>query len=109
MIDYNKLDTKTNVIEKLVSFEDDIGGGLLIKHEQDIPQEFLDALHVSRVESLHLPTGELHKVASIPTAFIDEWMLEGFDIFDPSVTAEDIMKRLRLKNLQKFIATEKHI
>lgn len=111
MIDNSKLDTKTVLIDKMVTFEDDVGvgsnAGLVIKHTQEIPQSYIDELQIAKAETLHTPMGDLHRVASIPTAWVDEWLLEGFDVMKESVEA--IIKRLKQKELDKFITTTKRI
>lgn len=93
------------VIEKLVSFHDDIGGGLVIKHEQDIPDDFIMDLRREREDSLSTPAGEFHRVASVPTALVDKWFKEGFDINREPVQA--ILKRLRKEQFDGFITSNK--
>lgn len=95
------------VIEKLVSFSNDIGGGLVIKHEQYIPDDFISDLRREREDSLSTPAGEFHRVASIPTGWVDKWKREGFDIYDKNVTNADIIKRLRKEQLDGFITSNK--
>jgi hypothetical protein len=93
------------VIEKLVSFHNDIGGGLIVKHEQHIPDEFISSLRREREDSLSTPAGEYHRVASIPTAIVDKWLKEGFDIYRETV--QEILKRLRKEQLDGFITSNK--
>lgn len=96
------------VIEKLVDFQDGgHGEGLIIKHSQEIPEEYLSALAIQKAESISTPMGELHQVCSIPTAWVDEWKLEGFDVMVEPI--QEILKRLRQKHLDKFITTNRRI
>jgi hypothetical protein len=94
-----------NLIDKLVSFDTAPGGELIIKHEQDIPDEFISDIRKERMDSLHTPAGEFHRVARIPTAVVDKWYAEGFDIHREPVT--EILKRLRKEQLDGFIASNK--
>lgn len=91
------------VIEKQVSFHNDPGGDLVIKHEQFIPDEFMSDLRKEREDSLHTPAGELHRVARIPTALADEWGME----FLMNAPVTEILKRLRQAQLDGFIASNK--
>lgn len=93
------------VIEKLVSFHNDPGGDLVIKNTQDIPDEFLTALRHERMDSLHTPAGEMHRVCSIPTVVVDEWKRQGFDINVEPVT--EIIKRLKKHDLDAFLTSNK--
>jgi hypothetical protein len=96
------------LIDKLVTFDNDrASGDLIIEHTQEIPDEYLDSLRVQKAETIGTPMGELHKVASIPTNWVEEWQREGFDIMKESV--QDILKRLRQKQLDVFITTTKRI
>lgn len=93
------------LIDKLVSFEDDIGGGLVIKHDQFIPDDFVPSLRREREDSLSTPAGEFHRVASIPTALVDQWKREGFDINVEPV--REILKRLHKQQFDGFITSNK--
>jgi hypothetical protein len=98
-----------NIIEKLVSFEDAPGvgpnAGLIIKEEQFIPDEFMSALRREREDSIHTPAGEFHRLCSIPTAVVDKWTREGFDIH--RAAPREILRRLRNEQLDGFICSNK--
>jgi hypothetical protein len=47
------------------------------------------------------------RVASIPTVVVEQWLREGFNIWE--ATGPEIVKRLRDQNLDGFMATEKRI
>ena len=93
-----------HVIEKLVSFSE-TPDGLLVKHEQHIPDEFLSDLKREREDSLSTPAGTFHRVASIPTVVADKWAKEGFDIYRAPI--KDILARLRKHELEAFITSNK--
>jgi hypothetical protein len=93
------------LIDKLISFEDAPGEPLVIKHTQYIPDDFLGELRKEREASLSTPAGEFHRVCSIPTAWVDEWLAEGFDIYREPI--KDVLKRLRAKQLDGFITSNK--
>ena len=83
------------------------GTDLVRKHTQNISQAFLDDLKDSRNASKEHLEGEFMRVASIPTAVIEQWMREGFNIYE--VTGAEIVKRLKEQNLDAFLATNKRI
>lgn len=102
--------TKPNVglIDKLVEFQDGMHNeGLIIKHTQEIPDEHLAALQLERAESLSTPAGNFHRVCSVPTGVIDDWKLQGFDALNAPI--QDVLKRLRKHELDKFITSNKRI
>ena len=47
------------------------------------------------------------RVASIPVIVVEQWMREGFNIYE--ATPQEIVKRLKDQNLEGFMATEKSI
>lgn len=82
---------------------------MIRKVAQDIPSSFLDRLKDDRLASSNAPMGNFHKVASIPTAVVEKWRAEGFDIFDKNVSIKEILKRLQSQDLQAFIATTRRV
>jgi hypothetical protein len=82
-------------------------GSLIQKNTQNISQAFLDDLKDAKHESASAPIGDMMRVASIPTAVIEQWTLEGFNIYEESGKA--IIKRLRDQSLDAFITTEKRL
>lgn len=82
-------------------------GDLVRKHTQDISQSFLDDLKDSRNASKAQQEGEYMRVASIPVIVAEQWMREGFNIYEAS--GQEIVKRLKEQNLDGFMATEKSI
>lgn len=82
-------------------------GDMVRKHTQNITQAFLDDLKDSRNESTQKPMGEFHRIASIPTAVVEKWLREGFDIWQAS--GPEIVKRLQKEDLQMFMATERKV
>ena len=100
------IDTKVELIDKLVDFHDD-QHGLIIQETQEIPEEHLSALQIQKADSISTPMGELHRVASIPTALVDEWLRQGFDVMKEPIT--EVLKRLNKYHLDKFITTRRRI
>ena len=80
-------------------------GGLTIKNTQNIDQKWLDGLKDERNNSGKQREKEFMRVASIPTAVTDQWMREGFNIYE--VSGKEIVKRLRDQNLDYFMTAEK--
>lgn len=93
-----------NLVSSQISFEENCEG-LLIKQSQDIPDDYLSELRNERAESLHTPTGEFHRVASIPMLLVNKWKAEGFDIYREPIEA--IIARLKKEALDGFITSNK--
>ena len=81
-------------------------GERAIETRQFIPQEYLDGLRRARDASF-LPTGDTHRVASIPMAIVETWQRQGFDVFRES--AQAIIARLKLEALDCFLTSNKAI
>lgn len=82
-------------------------GSMVRKHTQNITQAFLDDLKDARNESTSKPTGEFHRIASIPTVIAERWLREGFDLWE--ATGEQIVRKLKSEDMAAFMATEKRI
>jgi len=80
------------------------GDDLAVAYEQEITSEFLQELQ-DRYVGTKDPSGELLCVACIPTAVVDRWMREGFNVFEETHAAS--VARLRAESLGKFILTSK--
>jgi len=74
---------------------------------QEITTDFLDHNAELRHQSTMGPSGEMHHVAKIPTAVVDKWMREGFDLFQAS--AKEIVAKLKHEDLGAFLTTRKVI
>lgn len=93
---------------KIIDASADIGedvDGLHVKNEQFIPQSFLDDIRDERENSIQTPVGEMYRVARIPAAVINKWDREGFDYNRAPV--EEILRKLRIDQLDAFITTNK--
>lgn len=100
------------VIDTLVSFDEDHsnsadGPKLIIKHEQNIPDEFVSQLKRDKIDTLHTKMGDFYRVATIPLAIVEKWDRAGFHIEEHS--AHEIMAQLRKEDLDAFITTNKRI
>ena len=83
------------------------GFDLVKKHTQNISQAFLDDLKDARNESTTRLEGDYMRVASIPTVVAEQWLREGFNIYEETGTA--IVKRLQEQDLTAFMTTDKRI
>lgn len=83
------------------------GDDVFRKHTQNISQSFLDDLKDARNASKDQYEGEYMRVASIPVIVVEQWLREGFDIYE--ATPQEIVKRLKDQNLEGFMTTEKSI
>ena len=89
--------------------KDDVGG-LLIKKQQIITDDFMDNLKDRRFRSSSVREKDFMHVASIPVGIVEKWMREGFDIIkDRNITAAQIMARLKAEGLDDFLATNKRV
>jgi hypothetical protein len=94
------------VIDTTVRLVPGVGDELLVSYEQEITSEFLQDLQDRFVGSKD-PSGELLCAAVIPTAIVDRWMRQGFNVFEEPIAAS--VARLRAENMGKFITTSKRI
>ena len=81
--------------------------GLIQKQTQEIPPDFLNDLKEFRYESTKQREGEFMRAASIPTVVVEQWMRDGFNAYE--APHREILRRLRNRGLEHFIATEKRI
>jgi hypothetical protein len=98
----------------MVSFDEDHsdsaeGVKLVIKREQDIPDDYISDLKRDKIDTLHTPTGDFFRVASIPVEVIQKWAREGFIFEEHLHNLPAIMNRLRAESLDAFITTNKRI
>lgn len=89
-------------------FTDDCDGNLGIVRVQEIDTSFVDFLRELKSTSVDRRE-DLEPVCSVPAVIADSWMMRGFNIFDPNVTARDIRRRLMDEGLDHFITTTKAI
>lgn len=94
------------LIEKDVAFKENVDG-LLIKHTQHIPDDFLTECRLERADSLHTPAGDFHRVARIPEAVWDQWIAQGIDVWN--LSAKEVLKLLNAADNSAFITTNKRI
>lgn len=97
------------VLDSLVSFDEDrTTNELIIKREQYIPDDWLSEIAKEKIDSKNRPTGDFHKVATIPVEVVDELMRRyGFDVF--TAPARETLKMLDRYALDNFITTNKRI
>lgn len=99
--------TEPKVIDKLVSFDEDTSG-LIIKHEQHIPDDYLSELRSNKIDPANAKMGDFHLAVSVPTAIVEELMRRyNFDVMREPV--RETMKMLRKLHLDLFIQTNKRI
>lgn len=88
-------------------FHDDIGSGLILEHDQEIPAEFVSQLRGIKADSGSVREREFMLAASIPTIVVEQWKREGYDVMVEPV--RETLKRLREKQLDAFITTNKRV
>lgn len=92
------------LIDKLVDFGQAAGENY-VRSTQEIPDDYISQLKRDKINSDHNATGELHRVASVPTIVADLWLKQGFDIYRED--ADAIVKRLQREGLDAFITSNK--
>lgn len=105
------------VIDELISFEEDYtdpvtGTQLIIKREQDIPEDYISQLKADKIDTLHDRFGNhFYRVAHIPTSVVQKWDREGFNI--DKIAKEDLVKEvlkvLNRLDMDAFITTRKKL
>lgn len=95
-----------NIIDTNVKLIKGVGDELGVRYEQHITDEFLQELQ-DRFVGTSDPSGDLLCAAVIPTAIVDRWMRQGFNVFEEPVAAS--VARLRAESLTKFITTSKRV
>ena len=98
--------TQPTLLQSETDFVSD-HGELFQKHTQHISQSFLDDLKDARNDSGSKPTGEMMRVASIPTAVVEKWMREGFNIWEAK--GSEIVRKLKNEDLDMFLTTNKRV
>jgi len=81
----------------------------VIRRTQEISSDFLSNIDAARTASLNAPTGDFHYAGSIPVVIVEKWMAEGFNIYDPNVTLQDIFTRIKSENMERLIGTAKKL
>jgi len=81
------------------------GDNVTFKNTQNITTAFLDDLKDSRNASSETREKDFQRVASIPVVVHEQWLREGFDLYNHNV--KEIVKRLRDQSLDYFMATDK--
>lgn len=79
---------------------------LAVAYEQEITSEFLQQLQDSFVGQRDA-TGNFLGVASIPTAIVDRWLREGFNVYEEPIQAS--VARLKAECMERFLLTSKRI
>lgn len=96
----------TKLIDNEVNFGETTDH-LIIEKSQYIPDEFLKELRQERDESKHRRSGEYMRVASIPTAVVENWISRGIPFWDMS--AKQIVAQLHTDGLDAFLTTDKQV
>jgi hypothetical protein len=98
------------LIETLVSFDEDqteTCPTLVIKREQEIPDELISELKRDKIDPDHDRIGEFLHFATIPTVVVEKMMREGVDF--NRATVKDIVQWLQKNQLDAFITTSKRL
>lgn len=81
----------------------------VIEASQNVPDSFLKKLSDQRdFQDAKFAPDDL-QVASLPGAVVDHWYRNGFNIWDPNITARDIVTRLQKEGLTAFLTTTKTV
>ena len=77
--------------------------GLVVRKEQEIPDEFLRGLDEERDARKRDPGNEWALLCSVPVVIADQWCREGFNIYSDDIDPQEIVRRLRNEDLTKLI------
>lgn len=77
-----------------------------VLYSQVIPDSFTDDIQ-NRFTGANDKTGEFLFVGSVPTAVVDRWLREGFDVYRAPI--RETLAKLRAENMGRFIGTSKRI
>lgn len=83
--------------------------GLFVQTQQEIDTALLKDLQDKRDASMTAPMGDMHHVAAVPVALVEQWRREGFDIMGGKVSAREIVARLKRDHLDGFLATRRRV
>lgn len=99
---------ETNVIDTLISFDEDMSTGeLIIKREQEIPDWWLSEIINLKTDAL-TPCGDWLHVASVPVVVVDDLLFNyGFDVMNAPI--RETVAMLRKYALDKFLMTSKRV
>ncbi|MGM5019210.1 hypothetical protein [Tardiphaga sp. 367_B4_N1_1] len=99
---------ETNVLDTLISFDEDMSNGdLIIKREQEIPDWWLAEMANLQTGKLDA-TGDFLHVAAVPVAVVDDLLFNyNFDVMNAPIA--ETVQMLRKYALDKFILTSKRI
>ncbi|MFC6621977.1 hypothetical protein [Novosphingobium panipatense] len=78
-----------------------------IEASQEVPDEVLRRIRDTRDYQDAKFAPDDVKIAELPGALVDHWYRQGFSIWDPNITAQDILNRLQREDLSAFICTSK--
>jgi len=106
MTNQNKKQYQPTLIHNEANFIQE-HGELIQKNTQHISQSFLDDLKDARNQSSSKPTGDMMRVATIPTAVVEKWMREGFNIWEAE--GSEIVRKLKNEDLDMFLTTDKRV
>lgn len=98
------------VLDTLVSFDEDhteTKPTLIIKREQEIPDEHIAKLKRDKINANHTPAGDFFRFASIPISVVELWDRQGFRIEEHG--AKEIVQRLHKEGLDAFVTTNRQI
>ena len=96
------------VYEAEPHFHSAAGRGLVIEKRQVITPDLLRQTHEARLKTE--AEDEFMHVAAVPTAVVEHWARQGFDILrDKNIKAKDIAKRLKAEGLDQFLCTSKKV
>lgn len=74
---------------------------------QEIPDSFIKELQEQKSAGGYTNSGEMLKMASIPVVIAEQMMREGIDVYKAPI--KDIIKWLKLNDMEHFLTTSKRI
>jgi len=94
------------VIDTVMGVKQD-ADGLYRTNTQHIPDSFIKELQEQKTAGGYTQSGEMLKMASIPVVIVEQMMREGIDVYKAPI--KDIIKWLKLTDMEHFLTTSKRI
>lgn len=99
--------TVDGLYDQMISFDEDHHSGkqdtLIIKREQEIPDDYIAQLKRDKIDTTHDRMGDFVRLCTVPMFLVEKWQREGFDVYQEGARA--IMARLRKEQADALITT----
>lgn len=81
------------------------GDDLAVRRTQHIPDSYLTSLDAERDALKRGNDGEFALLCVVPVVLADEWLADGFNIYDGSVEPHEIVARLKKHEMDRLVVS----